>query len=305
MSTLQTTLSALEAQLLTQQEELQNYTDGVYEKNIAALEIEITDFITNHIGIDIDPIDVSINGSGIVINTTSGSRQNQVNIYYRESWLQESNNASIELSWYGSSCDTKDVERINYLSIVGAIAKVLNEIEYEYINKWQVKYGQYRASLRVWINELEKTKSAIQEIKRQMETSELESYKKVGFKCTIANSNRCARDYKVERGAVGDYYILSSNEGIKMKYSYSKYDYAYLYAFEILSKGTRNRMTIKVLINSDATNPLYREYSLTEKFFNEFIEEVFDWQTKSSVKQLETANREFERNATKQESVQA
>lgn len=307
MNTLQTTLSALQAQLASQLEDLQNYTDGVYDKNIAALEVEIANFISNKIGEELDKEyegdSIKFSSSGITVTPKlSKSRYtNEINLYYRSAYSDDTTQDKIELSWYGSSCEADDAERLDYLATLGKIANIFPEIQKEYIGKWQTKYKQYRAAQRAFSIEVDKTREAIRQIEKQIEVNELESYKKVGFKCTIANSNRCVRDYQVQRGDVGDYCILSSNDGIKMYYSYSKYDYAYVYAFEILSKGSRNKMTIKVLINNDETNPLYREYSLTEKFFNEFIKEVFDWQTKSSVKQLEIANNEFERNATKLE----
>ena len=310
MNTLQTTLSALQAQSLSQKEVLQNYSDGVFDKNIAALEVEIADFIGNKAGIDeltLDATEGSIkftNSSIIIKPLNSDAYSNQINLYYRSSYSEDVSNDKVELSWYGSSCGTKDIQNLEYLSILGKVAGILSEIEKEYIGKWQIKYQHYIAARQVYSSEYYKTQEAIRQIEKQIKTSELKSYKQVGFKCVIANHDTCVRNYEISKGEVGDWHILSQNRGIKLQYSYSKYDYANVYAFEIISKGPRNKMTLRILANQDVTSPIYREYSLTEKFFNEFIKEVFDWQTVSAITLATDARASVaNRCATKQESA--
>jgi hypothetical protein len=298
MNTLQTTLTALEAQLESQRNDCIEYEKNVYDKQLETLREKVSNFFIS-IGI---VNDIIFNGTYIKIITTlatATSFSKSLELYYDIPWRSErdgNGNGHIELSWYGSRCKCSDTDDIMYLKTLGEIAFLLPTIEAEW-HEWNKQYQQYSKDKRVYYSATDTTERAIRDTKSLIAKSEISTYKKVGFKCQLKERIECKRNYEIDYGTFGDYTLVQESAAIKLQYGYSKWAYCYVDYFEVDKELKRGKMLIKVkLFNSSNI----AEYEVTPKFFEPFINDVYNWQTIKADQISLEAYKEFNKRATKQ-----
>jgi len=296
MNTLHTTLTALEAQLESQKADCIEYEANVYEKQLNTLREKVTNFFLN-LGI---VKKIIFNGTNIqiVVNKNFSYSSAKIELYYELPWRLEKENRTgyIELSWYGSRCKSTESEDIEYLKCLGEIAALLPTIEAEW-HKWYEEYKEYGSAKRVYYSAIDVTQTAIYNTKNLLAKAEIEQYKKVGFKCELKPRIECKRDWDVERGTFGDYKLVEESSGLRLQHGYGKWDYTCIDSLEIVKELKRGKMLIKVKPTGLATEI---EYELTPKFFEPFIQDVYNWQTSGAEVRSLHAYESFDKQATKQ-----
>lgn len=294
MNTLHTTLTALEAQLETQKNELVEYEKNVYEKQLETLRKKVSDFFL-HINI---LNDIIFNGSNIVAKISDDRRTSNIELYYELPWSRsqdEEKLGTVELSWYGSRCKSTDTEHIQYLKNLGEIAHLLPMIEIEWHN-WYKEYQEYSDAKIIYYSAIYTTERAITDTRNLIKEKDIEQYKKVGFKCDLKNFSDFKRNYDIKLGEIGDYEIVQTEAQLIFDFGYSKWDYAHIKGFEILKELKRGKMLVKIKYSNTSDEA---EYELTPKFFEPFIQAAYNWQTVKADSLSEHAIQFYEKRATK------
>ena len=296
MNTLQTTLTALEAQLESQRNDCIEYETNVYDKQLETLQEKVSNFFLS-LGI---VKNVVFNGTSIkiVVNKTGSYSSSKIELYYELPWSREKDGLSgcVELSWYGGRCKSADSEDIEYLRIVGDIAILLPTIQVEW-HAWYEDYQRYNKDKQVYYSAISTTERAMYDTKNLIAKGEIEQYKKVGFKCDLKPKIECMRDWDVQRGTFGDYKLVEEPASIRLEYGYSKWNYSYIDSFEIVKELKRGKMLVKAKITNYNEE---MEYELTPKFFQPFIQDVYNWQTSGAEEKSLSAYKSFDNQATKQ-----
>jgi len=296
MNTLHTTLTALEAQLESQKADCIEYETNVYDKQFDTLREKVSNFFVS-IGIA-KKIIFSGTNIRIMINENSSYSTAKIELYYELPWRLEKENRTgyVELSWYGSRCKSTESEDLEYLKCLGEIATLLPTIEAEW-HKWYEDYKEYDSAKRVYYSAIDTTNRAIYDTKNLIGKAEIEQYKKVGFKCELKPKIECKRDWDVERGTFGDYKLYEEPASIRLEHGYGKWDYTYIDSFEIVKELKRSKMLVRIKPTNYTTE---MEYELTPKFFEPFIQDVYNWQTSGAEEKSLNTYKFFDNQATKQ-----
>jgi len=296
MNTLQTTLAALEAQFESQKQALIDYEVSTYDNQMLSLTQKIRSWLTEYTGIDNN---IKFIGDNLQI-LLSEQYRDRIDIYFRIPYARNSEDVvgELELGWYGSNCKASDNEKIEYLMLLGKIASKMKLIESEY-QAWYDEYRVYRRDLQVHYSAMFTTESAIRDTKQLITKAGIEEYKKVGFKCVLTPITDCTRNYDIKDGELGDYKIKQSVKSIKLQYGYGRFDYMFVESFEIVKQLGRGKLLFKCNIDTNSTSQPVSAIELTPKFYTEFINEVYNWQTIEAQKSAEKAQERYEKYATK------
>ena len=297
MNTLQTTLAALEAQLESQKQVLIDYEVSTYDNQMLTLTQKIRNWLTEYTGIDNH---IKFCGDNLQIPLSEQYRD-RIDIYFRMPYhIRNSEDVvgELELGWYGSNCKASDNEKVEYLMLLGKIASKMKLIESEY-QAWYNEYKVYKRDLQVYYSAMYTTESAIRDTKQLITKAGIEEYKKVGFKCVLTQIADCTRNYDIKEGEIGDYKIKQSVKSIKLQYGYGRFDYMWVESFEIVKQLGRGKLLFKCNTDTSDTSQAVSGIELTPKFYTEFINEVYNWQTIQAQKSAEKAQERYEKYATK------
>jgi len=243
----------------------------------------------------------------IAINENSNYSTAKIELYYELPWRLKKENRTgyVELSWYGfrtntcwyeSRCKSTESEHIEYLKCLGEIAALLPTIEAEW-HKWYEEYKEYSSAKQVYYSAIDTTQRVIYDTQMLIAKGEIEQYKKVGFKCELKPKIECKRDFDVERGTFGDYKLYEEPASIRLEHGYGKWDHTYIDSFEIVKELKRSKMLVRIKPTNYATE---MEYELTPKFFEPFIQDVYNWQTSGAEEKSLNTYKFFDNHATKQ-----
>ena len=283
MNTLQTTLSALEAKLLTQKQATTDYETNVFDVQMSQLTEKISKWLKEKVDVHNQ---INFSSHSLSIMCDSG-RSNVIEVYYRASWKEDVIPAGkTELSWYGSSCDIEDTFRLGYLITLGKIAGSLREIQ-EQQHEWYKEARSYEKARNEYYDEISNIKYAIQNTKQSIKKDDIESYKKVGFKCELKPYVKFKRDYNQDGSP---YVLIKFNKSIEFYFGYGKWNYVHVKSFEIVKQLNRGKLLFKCIQSNDRVIDI----EATPKFFNEFIEKVYDWQTSEADETNERETKRFE-----------
>jgi hypothetical protein len=196
------------------------------------------------------------------------------------------------MNWYGSSATTQEENILNDVQIFGAVAAKLAWIEYEFLNNWRPKLLEISKPVQEMSSEIRKIDSSIRDIKWKIRQEGIDRYKQEGFSCTIIPTLNIECDWNQESRP----YILKENTpNIKLSIGRSKYDYVFVKAFKVV-KTNKYKTTLEVTLDQDNV----REYIVTAKTFDDFITEVYLWQTERSKEHNDKMTEKFNsRYATK------
>jgi hypothetical protein len=181
------------------------------------------------------------------------------------------------MNWYGSSATTQEENILNDVRIFGAVAAKLAWIEYEFLNNWRPKLLQINKPVQEMSSEIRKIDSSIYDIKYKIRQEGINTYKTEGFFCTVIPTLNIEMDWEADEidPSKGRPYILKSTiANIKLSIGRSKWDYVYPKSFKVI-KTNKYKTTLEVTLGDNRVV----EHTVTAKSFNDFIDEVYNWQT--------------------------
>ena len=130
-----------------------------------------------------------------------------------------------------------------------------------------------------------------------MKQEDLDRYKKEGFSLTLDKCLDITRNYDVENS---DYELIEKDARAKLQTGRSNHDYVNVSAFKVL-KTNKYKTTLEIVqTNYYSTDPvMVRTYEVTSAKFDQFIQEVYDWQNGGSKLNTERVTTRFEKNYKK------
>jgi len=264
-------LSALESQLASKQSELESHATLISEPASKALTQNVLQSLRENVSTLIPNIKISTSRLEIMRFSEPNSYRSSVTVYLESSWRSEYKTLDIEMNWYGSRANLKDENTLNDVQVFGAVAAKLAWIEYEFINNWRPAIMEIDKIPQNIENEIRQINYSIQSVKNQMRNDGIDSYKKEGFVCTLTPTLNISRDWEAEGNP---YQLQSSIPNIKLSTGRGKWDYVYAKSFKVL-KTNKYKTTLEITQSDDRVI----ERTITARSFDQFISEVYDWQT--------------------------
>ena len=266
-------LSALESQLVIKKAERDSYETSTSEPAFKAMTQEVLESLRNNVSALIPSI--MLDESRIEIMKCSNSNSwSALTISLQNDWRSEDRKLYTKMNWYGSSATTQEENILNDVQIFGAVAAKLAWIEYEFLNNWRPKLLEINKPIQEMQSEIRKIDSSIHDIKYKIRQEGIDTYKTEGFSCTITPALNIEMDWEAE---ARPYILKSSIPSIKLSTGRSKWDYVYAKAFKVI-KTNKYKTTLEVTLGDDKIV----EHTVTARSFNDFIDEVYNWQTERS-----------------------
>jgi len=264
-------LSALESQLASKQSELESHSTSVSDPASKKLTQEVLQSLRENVSTLIPNITIDTNRLEIMRSDEPRSRYSSVTVSLESNWRSEYKTLDIKMNWYGSSASLKEENTLNDVQVFGAVAAKLAWIEYEFINNWRPAIVEIDKIPQNIQNEIRQINYSIQSVKNQMRNDGIDSYKKEGFICTLTPTLNISRDWEAEGNP---YQLQSSIPNIKLSTGRGKWDYVFAKSFKVL-KTNKYKTTLEVTQSDDRVI----ERTITARSFDQFISEVYDWQT--------------------------
>jgi hypothetical protein len=284
-------LSALESQLVNKRAELESYETSTSEPAFKAATQEVLESLRNNVSNLIPSI--MLDESRIEIMKCSNPNSwSALTISLQNDWRSEDRKLYTKMNWYGSSATTQEENILNDVQIFGAVASKLAWIEYEFLNNWRPKLLEINKPVQEMLSEIRKIDSSIRDIKWKIRQEGIDTYKTEGFSCTIIPTLNIECDWNQESRP----YILKEYvTNIKLSIGRSKRDYVYAKSFKVI-KTNKYKTILEVTLGNDNVV----EHTVTAKSFNDFIDEVYNWQTERSKEHNDKMTEKFNtRYATK------
>jgi hypothetical protein len=283
-------LSALNAQLLEKQKNVSDYREQEYSPKNEALRSDILKWFRDNVSQKIPNITASEHSIEISRSNTPNSSWGGCTLSLDMDYRTR-NPISVKMNWYGSSARLEDENTLIDVEIFGAIASKLGIISHEFINNWYVASKNISAKLEELEYEIYEINKSIRQIESDIRAEGLDSYKKEGFELTLDKNTTCERNWDSEDRA---YEIKESNRTTKLSTGRSNYDYVWVTSFKIL-KINKYKVSVEVIQDKGESTEKIRVCEVSAKKFNDFIEDVYDWQNGGSQRSAVEAAKRYER----------
>lgn len=261
-------LSALETQLATKKAERDSYETSTSEPAFKETTEKVLESLRENVSALIPSITLTSDRIEIMKNS---QRWSSVTIYLENEWRSEDKSFFAKMNWYGSSATTKEENVLNDVQIFGAVAAKLSWIEYEFLNVWRPAILEITKPIDEIRSEIYKIESSIRDVKYKIRQEGISNYKKEGFSCIVIPALTIECDWQKEARP----YILKENiANIKLSIGRSKWDCVFPKSFTVV-KTNKYKTTLEVTLGNDRVV----EHTVTAKSFDQFIDEVYDWQT--------------------------
>ena len=266
-------LSALESQLAIKKAERDSYETSTSEPAFKATTQEVLESLRNNVSALIPSIMLDENRVEIM-KCSNPNSWSALTVSLQNDWRSEDRKLYAKMNWYGSSATLQEENILNDVQIFGAVAAKLAWIEYEFLNNWRPKLLEINKPIQEMQSEIRKIDSSIHDIKYKIRQEGIDTYKTEGFSCTITPALNIEMDWEAE---ARPYILKSSIPGIKLSIGRSKWDYVYAKSFKVI-KTNKYKTTLEVTLSDDKVV----EHTVTARSFNDFIDEVYNWQTERS-----------------------
>jgi hypothetical protein len=265
-------LSALESQLATKKSELESHSTLISEPASKAL----TQNVLQSLRETVSPLipNIMLDRNRLEIMKSGKDSWSSITVYLDHDWRSEETTRHAKINWYASSATLKDENTLNDLQIFGAVAAKLAWIEYEFVNNWRPAIVEIDKIPQNIENEIRQISYSIQSVKNQMRNDGIDTYKQEGFTCTLTPTLNISRDWDVEGTP---HKLQSSIPNIQLSTGRGKWDYVYAKSFKVL-KTNKYKTTLEVTQSDDRVI----ERTVTARSFDQFISEVYDWQTEKA-----------------------
>ena len=290
----QITLTALETLLATKKAESEAYFETVRNPAIKSKTTEIFSWFRDNVSNLIPKIEASSNRIEIM-KSASPHGWTACTIYLESEWRSEI--SYCRMNFYGSSANVSDQNILNDVQVFGAIAANLSKIEHEFINDWKPSFDAIEDGCKQLNTEIYGIQNTISQLKSEIRQDGLNRYKKEGFSLTIDKYLDIERVWEKENI---EYELIEKDARIKLQTGRSNSDYVNVSAFKVL-KTNKYKTTLEIVqTNYYSTDPVkVRTYEVTAAKFDQFIQEVYDWQNGGSKLNTERTTTRFERSYKK------
>ena len=264
-------LAALQTQLQTVKADAVAHEDNVYSPAIAKLNDKIAKWFAENVISGMHKIELN-SDSVTVYPTNSTGYGNSISINYRGGW--RSDGGYVEVTSYRPdlSSNEDNTNSIAYYAAMYGIAQKFDRISKEYMNKWLPAFNKLAAANSEKYGEIYKIEREIRNCEQEIATIEKEVYFKSGFECTL--KPRHEFNWSTYEKQVEDKTIRLTN-------GRSRWDYFSINSFKVVNfpKAKHAKVVIEFPYGHD--NKLTTR-EVSKKYYAEFVNEVYDWQTKGA-----------------------
>lgn len=266
-------LSALQAQIDLKKADLATYKENVYYPAKKSFQAETLTWLRENVSSLIPNIDLSSDRIEFMKAAEPFSNWSSATIYLQNNWKADqadSNKLSATLNWYGSSARTEDENTLLDVQVFGALASKLGIIEYQFTNIWLPILLDARKPIDDLQSEINGIDRSIKQTESDLRSQEINAYKKLGFACSLNKFLDIDRMKETTS-------LVEHTKEIQISTGRGKWDYQYVVAFKVLS-ANKYKATLEIT----SQNNKISQVTITNKSFETFIANVYNWQTKDS-----------------------
>jgi hypothetical protein len=282
-------LSALQTQLQTVKADAIAHEEHVYNPALAALVSKIKVYFDQSVA-HIHDIQISSDRVTIFPNDDT-SYGNTITIDHRASWRGE--NGYFETSAYRRDIKSNEdnTNAVHYYNVMAAVANSFTAICNKYKQSWLPAFNKLEAARSEKYNEIYKIEREIRSCEAEIATIEKEAYNKSGVEVTLKpyanydsnyDNNECVYTKKYD------------DKHIKAQYGRSRWEYAYVNSFKVVSFPKAKHGKVVLEWKTDA-NDKTRTTELNKTRYAEFVTEVHQWQTAGAAEREESIDERIAR----------
>lgn len=278
-------LDALAAQFATKQNELLQYESAVYNPAINDLNNEVREWFKT--ALDVVVHDITYNNDyGIEITPFNDKWPGRINIRKKYSYSKSEINP-FDIN-YSSSYGTVEHNNMFYLTVLGKVASNIELIIDKVENTWVETYRSIKKPYNELSNELYKLEQEVNRVKQEIHENNREGYKAVGFEHSISSQLVCEiTDY-----STGNYQLNVHPKRINLTTGRGRYDYTDVVAYRVVGPGKYNKVSL--LIKSHPNHD-WTSIDVKQDYFDEFVADVYQWETTGKQSSDENQTKRFER----------
>jgi len=278
-------LSALQTQLETVKANAVAHEQNVFNPAVAKLTAKIAEWFATNIILNIHEIEIASERITITPADTT-AYGSTITIDYRGSWRGDA--GYFETSAYRPDLKSNEdcTNAIFYYETMAAIAKGWNNICNKYKSSWLPAYTKLAAAKSEKYDAIYKIEREVRNCEQEIAVLEKEIYNKAGFECTLKPYANYNSDYSNNECV---YTKTTNDHHIKAFYGRSKWDYAYVNSFKVVSfpKAKHGKVVLEWKSGSDEKT---RTTELNKTRYAEFVNDVYDWQTKGAAAREESVD---------------
>ena len=268
-------LSALQSQLETVKTDAIAHENDVYTPALAKLTSKIKVYFDQWVAENIHDISIASDRITILPNDDT-SYGNSITIDYRASWRNDG--AYFETSSYRPDLKSNEdnTKTIRYYKTLAAIANTFDLICEQYKTKWLPAFSKIESAKSDKYNEIWKIEREIRTCEAEIAELEKEKYHQSGVELTLKPMANYDSNYENNECVYTKKY---QEHHIKAQYGRSKYDYAYINSFKVVSYPKGKHAKVVLQWSSGADDTRTRTVELNKQRYAEFITEVHSWET--------------------------
>jgi hypothetical protein len=286
----QIVLSALKTQLATKKAELENYDKNVYQPEITAIKNQVSQWFKDNVSEHIRPVKAShdsIEIPSFTMSSYAGSTLYIETDYRAEKTEDGEYQQYMKLSTYSQNIKSGEDNDMMDLIIAGKLADKFYTIQHEFLNVWSPLFRKASELHNKFHSELSQLNYSISDVERAVDEQAKSLYKQVGFNCQLNDEKYIHRPWESDDTPT----LKDKKHRIKLQTGRSNYDYMLVNSFKIKSIN-KYKCTLEV---SDGDDAKVHEVTVTVLKFDNFIEEVFEWQNGKSERVSANTIERFER----------
>ena len=278
-------LSALQSQLETVKADAVAHEQNVFNPAVAKLTAKIKEWFATNVCDGIHDIEISSERLTITPNDTT-SYGSTITIDYRSSWRGE--NGYFETSCYRPDLksDQDNSQTVFYFNAMAAVANCFSDICAKFKSSWMPAYNKLASAKSEKYDEIYKIEREIRNCQNEIATLEKDIYNKTGFECTLKPYANYDSNYDNNECV---YTKTTNDHHIKAQYGRSRWEYAYVNSFKVVSFPKAKHGKVVLEWKTDA-NDKTRTTELNKTRYAEFVNEVYNWQTKGAAAREESVD---------------
>jgi hypothetical protein len=288
-------LSALEAQLKTKQSEMEVYENDVVKPAYQEQSDKIFRWFLENVSSLIPQ--VSATSDRIEIMKCGDNRRwSACTIQLTTDWRSESRSKYAEFNWYSSRANGKETDLLADVQIFGAVASKFHEIENMMISEWHPAFVEIYKDFNKMEMECNNMNSMIYTTKQEIINESKNQYRKAGFSCELNAKKDIHTNWDTNEVT-----LIDKKHEIKLQIGRNRFDYVYVSAFKVKEI---NKYKCILEVSNENNRLSNKEFTITAKRYDEFINEVFNWQNGGSESDSKYTTDRFNRRYAKQETAE-
>lgn len=284
-------LAALQSQLETIKADAIAHEEHVFNPAVEKLKAKIAEWFHNNVITGLHDIEISSDRLTVTPNDTT-SYGSTITIDYRSSWRGD--NGYFETSCYRPDLKSNqdNTENVFYFNAMAAVANKFSSICDKFKSSWLPAYNKLANAKSEKYDGIYNIEREIRTCEAEIAELEKEKYNQSGVELTLKPSANYDSNYDNNECVYTKKY---TEHHIKAHYGRSKWDYAYINSFKVVSfpKAKHGKVVLEWKGGADDTKT--RTVELNKTRYAEFISEVHSWETKGAAEREESIDERIAR----------